>query len=147
MANSTIASIESEQVWSARRAKTFLRKQPNTAKYRVYLLLAFSQVYPGITRVRTRFEPLLSRHGARSPTLAGLVPICPRGHFSQFEPKVPHFSHYYPRVAGSESVALSASESQQPLHDWRDRGRLSACREIAYNKGFPQWNTLVLDLR
>ena len=51
VANSTIASIESEQVWSARRAKTFLRKQPNTAKYRVYL--AFSQVYLGITRVRT----------------------------------------------------------------------------------------------
>ena len=71
MANSTIASIESEQVWSARRAKTFLREQPNTAKYRVYL--AFSQVYPGSNQVRTPVEQTrgqvadFSRFGAHLP--------------------------------------------------------------------------------
>ena len=26
------------------------------------------------------------------------MPICPRGHVSRFDPKVPHFSRYYPRV-------------------------------------------------
>ena len=44
------------------------------------------------TRVLPGFEPWFSRHGARRPTLAGLVPICPRGHVSRFDPKVPHFS-------------------------------------------------------
>ena len=40
-----------------------------------------------------------SRVAARWPTLAGLVPICPRGHFSRFDPKVPHFSNKDPRVS------------------------------------------------
>ena len=39
-----------------------------------------------------------SRFAARWPTLAGLVPICPRGHFSRFGVKVPHFSNKDPRV-------------------------------------------------
>ena len=48
-------------------------------------------------------------------------------------------------AAGWQRVSQwhSVRVGHQPLHDWRDRGRLSACREIAYNKGFPQWNTLV----
>ena len=44
-----------------------------------------------------------SRVAARWPTLAGLVPICPRGHFSRFDPKVPHFSNKDPRVTRSVS--------------------------------------------
>ena len=30
--------------------------------------------------------------------LADYVPICPAGHFSRFDPKVPHFSHKDPPV-------------------------------------------------
>ena len=33
-------------------------------------------------------------HQGRWVSLAGLVPICPRGHVSRFDPKVPHFSVY-----------------------------------------------------
>ena len=50
------------------------------------------------------FWTYFSRVAARWPTLAGLVPICPRGHFSRFDPKVPHFSNKDPRVECSHRV-------------------------------------------
>ena len=37
-------------------------------------------------------------HEGRLASLAGLVSICTPVHFSRFDPKVPQFSRYYPRV-------------------------------------------------
>ena len=62
---------------------------------------------------KTGVRTLFSRHGATRPTLAGLVPICPRGHFSRFDPKVPHFSRKYPRVAAARPLLVRG-----PSH-WR----------------------------
>ena len=61
----------------------------------------------------TPYLAALVGHKGRWATLAGLVPICPRGHVSRFDPKVPHFSRKFPPVAkvvwASKSMTLLMS--------------------------------------
>ena len=39
------------------------------------------------------------------------MPICPRGHVSLFDPKVPHFSRYDPRVSTPRGLRLYMHDS------------------------------------
>ena len=46
------------------------------------------------------------------------MPICPHGHFSRFDPKVPHFIRYYPRVATSTGRAVRAWVANNACTRW-----------------------------
>ena len=52
------------------------------------------------------------------------MPICSREHFSRFDPKVPHFSVYYPRVRQTRGRCVKPHERTAPVppagrYSWR----------------------------